>query len=121
MYHGAFLIATKRVYDSPYEKDGFRVLVDRLWPRGMSKEKARLDLWMKEVAPSNELRIWFSHEPEKWGEFKQKYIQELDAKQDLLSKIRQIEKEHGAVTLLYSTKDPERNNAAVLKATLEKK
>ncbi len=121
MYLGAFLIKTKRVYDPSHEEDGFRVLVDRLWPRGMSKEKARLDLWMKEIAPSNELRIWFSHEPDIWEDFKQKYVQELDAKQEMLSRIKQIEKEHGTVTLLYATKEPERNNAAVLKVVLEKK
>jgi uncharacterized protein YeaO (DUF488 family) len=67
------MIKIKRVYEAAAEDDGFRILVDRLWPRGISKEKAKIDLWLKEVAPSNELRKWFAHDPEKWGEFKKKY------------------------------------------------
>lgn len=115
-----FLIKIKRVYESPAEEDGFRVLIDRLWPRGLAKEKAKLDLWIKEVAPSDELRKWFSHDPEKWEEFKKKYLQELSAKQALLTKIRQLEKEQGTVTLLYSAKDTEHNNAVALKEILKK-
>jgi uncharacterized protein YeaO (DUF488 family) len=113
-----FLIKTKRVYDLPAEEDGFRILVDRLWPRGMSKQKAKLDLWLKEIAPSDELRSWFSHEPEKWEEFQVRYRKELTEKQTLLNQVRQIEKEKGTVTLVYSARDTERNNAAVLKAAL---
>ena len=82
-----FLIKIKRVYDTPLGEDCFRILIDRLWPRGMSKEKAKLDLWMKEIAPSDELRQWFSHEPEKWEEFQKRYKKELAAKQDLLVQI----------------------------------
>jgi len=82
----------KRVYEEPGKDDGFRILVDRLWPRGLSKEKAKIDLWMKEIAPSNELRQWFSHDPEKWENFKKRYETELKDKENLLNKIREIEK-----------------------------
>jgi uncharacterized protein YeaO (DUF488 family) len=112
------LFKIKRVYDAPSSSDVFRVLVDRLWPRGMSKEKAKLDLWLKEVGPSNELRQWFSHEPDRWAEFKEKYEQELVEKQGLLAQLRLLEKEHGTVTLIYAARDLERNNAVVLQAAL---
>jgi uncharacterized protein YeaO (DUF488 family) len=114
------LIKIKRVYEVPSNEDGYRILVDRLWPRGIAKEKAEIDLWMKEVAPSDVLRKWFSHDPEKWTEFKKRYAEELAAKQELLSKLRQIEKEKRIVTFLYSAKETERNNAVALKAILEK-
>lgn len=111
----------KRAYDEPSEEDGYRILVDRLWPRGMSKEKAKLDLWMKDIAPSDELRQWFGHDPEKWGEFKKKYAKELNTKDELLNEIKLIEKEKGTVTLVYSATETEHNNAAALKTMLEKK
>ncbi len=111
----------KRVYDEPSGEDGYRILIDRLWPRGMSKEKAKLDLWIKDIAPSDELRQWFGHDPGKWGEFKKKYSKELGAKDELLNEIKLIEKEKGTVTLVYSTTETEHNNATALKATLEKK
>lgn len=114
------MIKIKRVYEVPSNEDGYRILVDRLWPRGIAKEKAEIDLWMKEVAPSDVLRKWFSHDPEKWTEFKKRYAEELAAKQELLSKLRQIEKEKRIVTFLYSAKETERNNAVALKAILEK-
>lgn len=114
------MIRIKRIYEQVAEEDGFRILVDRLWPRGLSKEKAKVDLWMKEVAPSGELRKWFSHDPAKWAEFKKKYGKELVAKQPLLKEIRRMEKEKGTVTLLYSARDVEHNNAVALKAVLEK-
>jgi uncharacterized protein YeaO (DUF488 family) len=114
------MIKIKRIYESAAEEDGFRILVDRLWPRGIKKEKAKIDLWLKEVAPSSELRKWFSHDPEKWEKFKTKYAKELAAKQPLLKEIRQMEKEKGTVTLLYSARDTEHNNAVALKAVLEK-
>jgi uncharacterized protein YeaO (DUF488 family) len=114
------MIKTKRIYESPAE-DGFRILVDRLWPRGVQKEKAKIDLWLKEIAPSDDLRKWFSHDPEKWEEFKKKYEKELTAKQGLLNKIRQIEKQKGTATLLYSARDTEHNNAVALRIVLEKK
>jgi uncharacterized protein YeaO (DUF488 family) len=115
------LIKIKRVYDPPSKDDCVRILIDRLWPRGMSKEKAKLDLWMKEIAPSDELRTWFGHEPEKWGEFQKRYQTELSARQDLFDQIKQLEKEKGAITLVYSTRDTEHNNAVALKIMLEKK
>ena len=114
------MIRIKRVYDSPAKEDGFRILVDRLWPRGLTKEKAKVDLWLKEVAPSNELRQWFAHDPNKWQEFKIKYASELKHKRELLTKIKQIEKERGTVTLLYSAKETEHNNAVALSTILEK-
>ncbi len=113
------MIRIKRVYELAAEEDGFRLLVDRLWPRGISKEKAKIDLWLKEVAPSGELRKWFSHDPAKWEEFKKRYAEEVTGKQALLKEIRRIEKEKGTVTLLYSARDVERNNAVALKAVLE--
>jgi uncharacterized protein YeaO (DUF488 family) len=120
VFKGFVMIRIKRIYEQPAEEDGFRILVDRLWPRGIKKETAKIDLWLKEVAPSGELRKWFSHDPEKWEEFRKKYAAELDAKQPLLKEIRQMEKEKGTVTLLYSARDVEHNNAVALKAVLEK-
>ena len=114
------MIRIKRIYKPAAEENGFRILVDRLWPRGMKKETAKIDLWLKEVAPSGELRKWFSHDPEKWEGFKKKYAKELAAKQALLKEIRGIEKEKGTVTLLYSARNEEHNNAVALKAVLEK-
>jgi uncharacterized protein YeaO (DUF488 family) len=115
------MIKTKRIYESPAEEDSFRILVDRLWPRGVQKEKTKIDLWLKEVAPSDELRKWFAHDPEKWEEFRKKYEKELAEKQELLNKIRRKEKEKGTVTFLYSARDTEHNNAVALKIILEKK
>lgn len=110
-------IKTKRVYDAASEDDGFRVLVDRLWPRGMTKDRVGADAWMKELGPSTELRKWFKHEAPKWTEFKKRYVQELAQKQGALDELRQAIKE-GTVTLLYSVKDAERNHAVVLKEWL---
>jgi uncharacterized protein YeaO (DUF488 family) len=113
------MIRIKRVYDSPAKEDGYRILIDRLWPRGLTKEKANVDLWLKEIAPSNELRKWYSHDPEKWMEFKKRYQKELADKQELLRKIMQLEKEKGVVALLYSTKETEHNNATALQGFLK--
>jgi uncharacterized protein YeaO (DUF488 family) len=107
------MIKIKRVYEIPEEKDGFRILVDKLWPRGISKEKAHVDLWLKEIAPSDKLRKWFSHDPKKWIDFKSKYTKELK-NNPLLQRIKQIGKENKVLTLLYSAKDTEHNNAVVL-------
>jgi uncharacterized protein YeaO (DUF488 family) len=115
------MIKVKRVYNSPAKEDGIRILVDRLWPRGISKEKAKADLWLKEIAPSNDLRKWFSHDPKKWEKFKEKYEKELKDKEELLRKIKQMEREKGIVTLLYSAKDEEYNNAVALSAILGKR
>ena len=112
------MIKIKRVYDRAMKDDGFRILVDRLWPRGISKDK--VDLWLRDIAPSTDLRKWFSHDPTKWEEFKSKYEKELKGKQELLHKIKEAEKENGIVTILYSTKEKEHNNAIALNAILEK-
>ncbi len=110
---------TKRVYDPVSNDDGFRVLVDRVWPRGVSKPRARADLWLPSVAPSTELRKWFAHDPQKWPEFKRRYFDELDAipgdLDPLLSAARQ-----GRVTLLYSARDPRHNQAAALGEYLDR-
>ncbi|MGA2507821.1 MAG: DUF488 domain-containing protein [Chitinispirillaceae bacterium] len=114
------MLTLKRIYSPPSKTDGHRILVDRLWPRGVSKEKAKIDLWLKEIAPSDSLRKWFLHDPKKWDGFRTKYGLELDTKPGLLRTIKQIEKEEKTVTLLYSAKDERRNNAVVLKEKLEK-
>ncbi len=111
---------TKRIYEPAEKEDGCRIFIDRLWPRGVSKENARIDLWLRDIAPSDELRKWFGHDPEKWEEFKKKYAKELQGKQSLIEEIRNMEKK-GAVTLIYSAKDTEHNNAVALKAIMEKK
>lgn len=114
------MIVLKRIYDKPEEEDGYRILIDRLWPRGVSKEEAKINLWLKEVAPSNELRKWFSHDVKKWDDFKAKYQKELKGNPAIVQKISQIEKEEKNVTLLFSAKDEKHNNAVVLKEYLEK-
>ena len=103
----------KRVYEPYSESDGYRVLVDRLWPRGLAKEKAHVDYWLKEIAPTDELRKWFSHDPAKWKEFLKKYKEEINknaAKQELLK----LSREHKRITLLFSAKEEEYNNAHAL-------
>lgn len=114
------MIKIKRIYNKPEKEDGFRILVDRLWPRGLSKERAKVDLWLKDVAPSDKLRTWFSHDPKKWGDFQNKYKNELKDKREVIQRIKQIEKEKKLVTLLYSAKDEEHNNAIVLREVLQK-
>jgi uncharacterized protein YeaO (DUF488 family) len=113
-------LAIKRVYLEPVPADGFRILVDRLWPRGLSKQKAKVDLWLKEVAPSTELRKWFQHDPAKWAEFQKRYKQELKSKGDQLDIIKE-KLHHGPVTLLYGAKDEEHNEAVVLLSMLRSK
>lgn len=114
------MLVIKRIYDKPEKKDGVRILVDRLWPRGLSKNKVRIDLWLKEIAPSDALRKWFAHDPVKWGQFKEKYLTELKQKKEIINKIKQIEKEKGIITLLFSAKDEKHNNAIILKEVLQK-
>ena len=108
----------KRVYEPPTDIDGMRILVDRLWPRGLSKAEARIDFWAKEVAPSNELRHWYQHEQEKWPEFQRKYFSELqnhpEAVQELIAKLG-----NGNATFLFASKETSLNNAAVLKEYVE--
>ncbi|MGZ7108913.1 MAG: DUF488 domain-containing protein, partial [Methanobacterium sp.] len=99
------MIKIKRAYLPMEDGDGFRILVDRLWPRGISKEKAKLDLWLKDVAPSNELRKWFAHDPERWEEFQIKYYEELKDKKEFLNQIKNIEREKSTITLVYGAKD----------------
>ena len=113
------MFSIKRIYEVADEKDGARVLVDRLWARGISKEKAQLDLWLKDIAPSDDLRKWFSHDPKKWNEFEKKYRAELTTKPELIDQLKKLEKQHQQVTLLYGAKDTERNNAVVLKSYLQ--
>jgi uncharacterized protein YeaO (DUF488 family) len=114
------MIKIKRIYDPPAEDDGFRILVDRLWPRGLTKEKAKLDLWLKEIAPSDQLRKWYAHDPKKWPEFKKKYSKELDQKVDLIDQIVKKTKE-GDLTLLFSSKEEKLNNAVALREYIETK
>jgi uncharacterized protein YeaO (DUF488 family) len=113
------MIKIKRIYESPSAGDGFRVLVDRLWPRGLSKEKAKVDLWLREISPSNELRKWYGHDPEKWGEFKQRYYQEIGSKQEAIDLLLKKAKK-GTMTLLYGSKEEKLNNAVALKEYLGK-
>ena len=107
-------INIKRVYEIPAKEDGTRILVDRLWPRGLTKEKASVDLWLKEIAPSTELRKWFDHDTDKWKEFQSRYHKELKENKEQISLLKeQIKK--GTVTLVYGAKDEEHNEALVLK------
>ena len=114
------MIKLKRVYEKPERTDGLRILVDRLWPRGLTKQKAALDLWLKEIAPSTELRKWFGHDPEKWAEFRRRYGAELKSHPDELKTLKSRARE-GTVTLLYGARDQEHNEAAVLHELLKKK
>lgn len=107
-------IKIKRVYEKPEKKDGYRILVDRLWPRGMTKEKAALDLWLKEIAPTTELRKWFNHDPEKWKEFIKKYLKELKENEEPVSILKDY-LEKGPVTLIHAAKDEAHNEALVIK------
>jgi uncharacterized protein YeaO (DUF488 family) len=108
----------KRAYDTPSSDDGFRILVDRLWPRGLTKEKAAIDLWLREIAPSHELRKWFHHEPDKWPEFRERYIAELSGKPELIAEIAD-RAQAGVVTLVFSARDEEHNQAVVLREYIE--
>jgi uncharacterized protein YeaO (DUF488 family) len=103
----------KRVYEKPAKEDGFRILADRLWPRGLTKEKASVDLWLKEIAPSTELRKWFGHDPEKWNEFQKKYVAELKKNKETVSILKEKIKE-GPVTILYGARDQVHNEALVI-------
>ncbi len=111
-------IRIKRVFEAPAKGDGRRILVDRLWPRGISKEKGKIDLWIKDLAPSTDLRKWYSHDPEKWPEFKARYFAELDGN---LDKVRELLTYlgRGTVTFLFSSKERHLNNAVALKEYLD--
>jgi uncharacterized protein YeaO (DUF488 family) len=112
-------IRLKRVYDKPANADGRRVLVDRIWPRGLSKQEARVDEWLKELAPSTELRKWFGHEPGRWKEFKKRYAAELENQREQVEQLAQAAKKR-TVTLLFGAKDIKHNNAVALKECIER-
>ena len=112
-------IVLKRIYEKPSLEDGYRILVDRIWPRGISKEDAKIDEWLKDIAPSNELRKWFNHDPEKWDEFKERYFAELESNKEQLENIYSIVRQHHT-TFLYSAKNEDFNNAVALKGYIEK-
>lgn len=109
----------KRIYEKPDKDDGYRVLVDRLWPRGISKENVKIDEWIKDIAPSTELRQWFGHEPERYDEFRKRYKEELKSHTDELKRLKSISKKQ-KLTLLYSAKDTQFNQAVVLMEVLSK-
>jgi uncharacterized protein YeaO (DUF488 family) len=111
-------IAIKRAYEEPKSRDGFRILVDRLWPRGVSKDEAQIDLWLKEIAPSTELRKWFGHEAAKWPKFREKYFRELAANTEVVEQLMEHARKR-KVTLVYGAKDEEHNDAVALKEYLE--
>ncbi len=112
------MVKLKRVYETAAKSDGFRVLVDRLWPRGVSKRKAKIDLWIKEIGPSNELRKWFGHKVERWPQFKKRYKAELRRNKYISGDLYNIIKKHKLVTLVYGAKDEKHNQAVVLKEYL---
>ena len=109
---------TKRVYDNPSKSDGRRILIDRLWPRGVSKERARIDFWAKDAAPSNELRRWYRHDPEKWDDFRRRYFAELANNPDAVAELRE-NLGKSSTTLVFGSKETEWNNARALKEYLE--
>ena len=111
------MIQIRRVYDAPQTTDGTRVLVDRLWPRGLTKQKAKVDWWLREIAPSEALRKWFGHDPKKWSEFQTRYRKELKSKSKLLSDLK-AKSAKESVTLLYGAKDERHNQAVVLQKLL---
>ncbi len=106
-------IAIKRVYDAPADGDGERILVDRIWPRGLTKAKARISAWLKDVAPSTELRKWFAHDPQRWNEFRQRYFDELKGNTEAVADLAGRAK-RGHITLVFAAHDADHNNAAVL-------
>jgi uncharacterized protein YeaO (DUF488 family) len=109
----AMKLQIKRAYDAPEKFDGARILVDRLWPRGLSRERAAVNLWLKEIAPSTELRQWYAHEPGRWPEFRRRYFAELDGNPEAVAELRAAIGK-GVATLLYAAKDAEHNNARAL-------
>lgn len=113
-------IVIKRVYEGPSKEDGKRILIDRLWPRGLTKEKAQIDLWLKDIAPSTTLRKWFGHDPSKWVEFKKRYVAEIKKNTAVTAELEEQLKK-GKVTLVYGARDEEHNDAVVLKEYLEGK
>jgi len=115
------MLKIKRAYQKSDESDGFRVLVDRFWPRGISKSEAQINLWLKEISPSSNLRIWFNHDPNKWLEFQKRYVQELQENQEVVEQLKKIIKIHQNITLVYAAKDELHNEAVVLLDYLQAK
>ena len=120
------MIRVQRIYDNPKGRNNndndFRILVDRLWPRGLTKDKVKVDLWQKDIAPSNLLRKWFGHDEKKWNEFKRRYFKELDKKGELVNMIlSKLKEDSSSMTLLYGTKEDKFNNAVALKQYLDEK
>jgi uncharacterized protein YeaO (DUF488 family) len=115
---GVVMINIKRIYDQPSQHDGKRILIDRLWPRGLKKEDAHIDGWVKEIAPSNELRKWFAHDPNKWGEFRKRFFTELQGKENVVGGIVDLARK-GKVTLLFGSKEERFNNAVALKEYID--
>ena len=113
-------ISLKRAYETPSPSDGCRILVERLWPRGLAKQDAKIDLWPKEAAPSTELRRWFNHEPDKWAEFKRRYVKELGARRESLEPILERVRA-GRVTFVFASRESQLNNAVALKEYVERK
>jgi uncharacterized protein YeaO (DUF488 family) len=120
MVEGVNMIQSKRAYDRPSRTDGERVLVERLWPRGLTKARAALDLWLKDVAPSTKLRKWFGHDPAKWEQFERRYWKELQGHKEAVDLLRQKARQ-GTVTLVYAARDEEHNGAVALKRFLERR
>ncbi|HTU33624.1 MAG TPA: DUF488 family protein [Candidatus Acidoferrum sp.] len=112
------MFKVKRVYDAAGTDDGYRVLVDRIWPRGMSKEKAHVGLWMKEIGPSDRLRKWFGHDPRRWVEFQKRYGEELRTNSQLFGELRGLRKKHKTITLVYSARDDQHNQAVAFRYIL---
>ena len=112
------MVKLKRIYEEPERSDGFRILVDRLWPRGVSKKKAALDMWFRDIAPSDALRKWFGHDPKKWLAFQKKYQSEIMANEETFSRLEEIIKKRKNITFLYASKDEEHNEAIVIKNLL---
>ncbi|NYB52688.1 MAG: DUF488 family protein [Methanobacteriaceae archaeon] len=113
------MIKIKKAYQSPAQKDGYRIMVDRVWPRGVSKQRLKMDVWLKDIAPSHDLRRWLSQNSQNWEEFKDKYREELKDKSEFLNQILELEKEKETVTLVYTAGGADQNNAIVLKEVLE--
>src|SRR6266545_3068533 len=114
------MIKLKRAYEAASEGDGLRILVERLWPRGVSKQQAKIDLWLKDLAPSTDLRKWYGHDPDRWPQFRKRYWAELKAQGDLLTLLKHVAEER-AVTFVYAASDEERNSAVALKELLERR
>ncbi len=114
------MIKIKRVYEAPATDDGFRVLVDRIWPRGLAKEKAAIDWWLKDIAPTTALRKWFGHEEKKWKSFQEKYTRELKQNEEAVQNLRKVIQKESVVTLLYAASETRHNQAVVLKEYISK-